>query len=333
MTQETALVTGACGFVGSHMTAHLAAKGYRVVATDHPGADRRRLAAGIEFIPADITRPESLEALGRAEIHKIFHVAAVFDYLASQETLERVNCQGTRHLLEFLSNRRSSIRHVVVWSSGSVYGRNFKRAAVTEKDATDPINPYERSKLLQETIALDFQKTTGLPVTVIRPSAIYGPQSRYGMAVPVFLIRKGLLRFVPGDGRPIGSFAHVDDVVGAAEFLSARPEAAGEIYNVSDDSSMMIEDALCLAADLMGVRFFRAHIPLPPLLWAAWIDETVSRMLRRRPLLERDLIEYMRRNFWMDNSKLKSLGYAFKYPTLRSGLPGTIEWYRRAGWI
>ena len=331
--RETALVTGACGFVGSHMVEHLLRKGYRVLATDHPRAGRERLPQGADFIPADLSLPSDLEPLGAFEFGRVFHIAAVFDYTASWETLLRVNCGGTQNLLEFLAGRKGAPKSIVVWSSGSVYGRRFRKEPLKESETPDPVNPYERSKWKQEEIALRAYFSQGMPIILVRPSAIYGPGSRYGLAVPIFMIRRGLLRFIPGDGQVRGSFIHVEDVAAAAEFLSSRPEAIGETFNLSDDSGMKIEEALLYAASLLGVRFFRVHIPLAPIRWAARLDQGFSRWLGRRPILERDLIDYMGRDFWMDNSKLKSLGYRLRYPDLRSGLPGTVAWYKEQGWI
>jgi nucleoside-diphosphate-sugar epimerase len=331
---ETALVTGACGFIGSHMVEHLLKKGYQVIATDHPSASRERLPQGTEFVPSDVTDTKSLDAFKGRNFSKVFHIAAIFDYVASWERLYRVNCQGTSNLLEFLSKNANGLKSVVVWSSGSVYGHAFEQGRpLPETERPQPINPYERSKLEQEEIALEFHRSRKVPVAVVRPAAVYGPRSRYGLAVPVFLINKGLLRFIPGSGQAIGGFIHVEDVVGAAEFLSTKPEAVGQVFNVSDDSKMTIEQAMLSVADLLGVWFSRVHFPMAPVRAAAWLDQTVSRWLGRRPTLERDLIDYLSRHFWMDNTKLKSLGYRFQYPDLRSGLPETIAWYKQQGWV
>lgn len=331
--KETALVTGACGFVGSCVADYLLKKGYRVLATDHPQARRNALPEGIEFIPADLTLPQSLEALRGAEFQKVFHAAAVFDYSASWQKLHQVNCQGTRNLLEFLAPRKNSLKSIVLWSSGSVYGRSFRKEPLKETEKPDPINLYEKSKLLQEQIAFEFYRSEGLPVTVVRPSAIYGPGSRYGLAVPLFLIRWGILRFIPGHGQAVGGFVHVEDVASAAEFLSSKPEVIGEIFNLTDDSTLTMEEAFLYAASLMKVRFWRVHLPLFPIRLLSWADQNACRILRRRPTLEGDLLDYLSRDFWMDNSKLKALGYRFKYKDFRSGLPGTIAWYREKGWM
>lgn len=332
-SRKTALVTGACGFVGAHMTEHLIAKGYAVVAADHPLADRGVLPRGVEFVPLDLAEPESLKALERFTFQKVFHIAGVFDYEAGWDRLYAVNCLGTRHLLKALLKRKSALESVVVWSSGSVYGRNFGGTPVSEEDPPAPLNDYELSKLLQEQEALKFHQAYGLPVVAIRPSAIYGPRSRYGLAAVLFLMRRGFLRFVPRGCDHVGGYVHVEDVAAAAEFLSDRPEAAGHVFNLTDDSLLTLAQAIRLSASLLGVRLWPLPIPMTLVRLAARADRLRGRALGRRPLLEPDLVDYLGRSFWMKNAKLKREGYKFRYPTLADGLPGTVAWYRRAGWL
>lgn len=330
---ERALVTGACGFIGSHMVDRLLEKGYEVVAADRPGLSLNGSKERVKFVPIDVTKPQTLEALNKFHLDKVFHIAAIFDYTASWELLHRVNCEGTVNLLKALSKQKTNLKSIVVWSSGSVYGRSFRKEPLKETELPQPINFYEKSKLLQEQLALKAFATEGLPIVVVRPPAVYGPRSRYGLAVPVFMIKKGLIRFIPGKGDAIGGFMHVEDVVGAAEFLSSQTKAVGEVFNFSDDSKMTIEEAIFLVGSLVNTKIFPVHIPMGLVRAAAFIDQKISQLLKKRPTFERDLIEYMDRDFWMDNAKLKNFGYTFKYPTLRDGLPPTIEWYKEHKWI
>ncbi|MBI4055718.1 MAG: NAD-dependent epimerase/dehydratase family protein [Elusimicrobia bacterium] len=330
---SVALVTGACGFVGSHMVELLLEKGCRVLATDHPAADPSALPSPAEFIPADLTQPESLRPILSRSFQKVFHIAAIFDYSAPWRKLWEVNCLGTENLLRQLTVKKGELQSIVVWSSGSIYGNNFRKEALKETEPPAPKNNYERSKLLQEEIALAFCQREKLPIAVIRPSAIYGPRSRYGLAVPVFLMRKGLLKMIPGDGQAIGGYIHVRDVAGAAEFLSNQKEAVGQVYNLTDDNTTTIENSFFHVAKTLGVRLYPIHIPMPLIRAAAWLDQTVCRLLGKRPTLEPDFVEYLSQDFWMDNAKLKALGYRFEFPDFKVGLEQTIRWYRENRWL
>ena len=331
--KETALVTGATGFVGSHMVDCLLERGYDVIASDRPGINLNTLPKNIKFVPIDVTKSKTLEPLNQFAIHKVFHIAGLFDYTASWERLHAINCEGTKNLLEVLKRQKANIKSIVVWSSGSVYGRTFRKEAVKEIEPPSPINFYEKSKLLEEQIALKMYVTEGLPVISVRPPAIYGPRSRYGLAVPVFMINKGLLRCILGSGTAIGGYMHVHDVVAAAEYLSSHPKATGEIFNFADDSKITIEESIYLVGSLVGAKIWPIHIPMSLVRALAFVDQKISSWLGRRPTLERDLIDYLDRDFWMDNTKLKGFGYKFKYPTLRDGLPPTIAWYKEQGWV
>ena len=132
MTKPKSLVTGACGFMGTHMVEVLAAAGHDVRATDLPSAwagdDRttgrfpsvvQRL--GAEIIPADLARPETLEPLVK-DVDYIFHVAGVFSYKAPWALLKRVNVDGTRALLDCALRAGNGLKRVVVWGAGGIYG-------------------------------------------------------------------------------------------------------------------------------------------------------------------------------------------------------------------
>lgn len=330
---KLALVTGAGGFVGSHMVQYLLSRGYEVLASDRPGVAVGPWGNNVRYLPMDLEDSGSVQAIENYSFNKVFHIAGLFDYTASWEKLFAINCLGTKRLLNALTKNKSSIHSIVVWSSGSVYGRSFKHRPIAETETPLPINAYEKSKWLQEQEALGFIQSHHLPVIVVRPAAIYGPQSRYGLAIPIFMIKSGILRFIPGKGDFVGGYAHVDDVVAAAEFLSGKSEAVGQIVNISDDSVMPVGEALELAASILKVIFFKIHIPLTPIKITAWLDQQFSRWLKKRPLLEPDLIGYLGRDSWMDNTKLKKFGYSLKYPSLKAGLPEVICWYQQHGWI
>ncbi|MFC1521016.1 NAD-dependent epimerase/dehydratase family protein [Elusimicrobiota bacterium] len=334
MSKPTALVTGACGFVGSHMVDLLLSDGFEVCATDRKNAPKKYLSKEAKFIAADITDVNSLEDLFDGnQFDKIYHIAALYDYIAPWERLYRINCLGTKNLMDVIAKKNPKASSVIIWSSGAVFGDSFKKEPLKETDFPWPSNEYEKSKYIQETIALEYVKSHNIPVTVIRPSAIYGPRSMYGISVPVFLMKKGILRFIPGPGTARGAFAHVEDVVGSALFLSKKPEASGEIFNVCDDSPVTMREALLTVAAALDVMFLDVCFPLWPVMLLSHINVAIARVLGIRPFLEPDLNQYMAEDFWMDNNKLKSFGYKLRQPDIKKGLAGAIAWYRKEGII
>ena len=346
--KKTALVTGACGFIGSHMVDFLLDQGYSVVATDTEQAykGKHHLDPNVCFIPADITEKTGLiQVFYNPDRHfdYVFHIAAIFDYTKPPHLLYKVNVEGTYNLLNMIRKTRQKPA-IVVWSSGSVYGVTGEMPAY-ETTPVSPKNNYERSKLEQERLALSFAKANDLPLAVIRPAAVYGPRSKYGVAIPVLMVASGQIPFIIGPGKYSQSFVHVQDVCQAAEFLATRITAThGEIYNICDSSRYTAEEMFLWVEKCLretgrnDVKFLRIsgrafHYPLwglKPLLW--WND---FRYTKRglRPKIERDLVDYLNAPFLMSNLKIRLLNFELAYPDAREGVKKTIEWYAKEGLI
>jgi len=328
MTGKRALVTGACGFVGSHMVELLLSRGYSVTATDKK-LDGLSNAPNVEFRVSDITDRETLKPLFDG-IDLVFHIAGLFDYWAPYERLHGVNVGGTRNLCEVALDH--DIESVVVWSSGSVYGVPDEIPA-GETTPLKPLNNYEKSKVEEEQVALEFHEQNGLPVMILRPASIYGPRSRYGTAILLFLLARGQLPAIPGDGRSHPATVHVRDVVGAAEYLAGKRAAIGEVFNVADDSRYSVEELLLAVAQMIGVRIYKFHIPILVLNLVAQLSEWQARLKGTRPRVEKESIRYLTYDSLIDNSKIKAAGYRLLYPNPMTGLEETIDWYKREGWL
>ena len=328
MTGKRALVTGACGFVGSHMVELLLSRGYSVLATDKKLTGVSN-TSNVEFRVSDITDRETLKPLFDG-IDLVFHIAGLFDYWAPYEQLHKVNAGGTRNLCEVALDY--DIESVVVWSSGSVYGVPDEIPA-RETTPLNPFNSYEKSKVEEEQVALEFYEQNGLPVVILRPASIYGPRSRYGTAVLFFLLARGQLPAIPSDGRSRPATVHVKDVVGAAEYLAGKETAIGQAFNVADDSRYSVEDLLLAVAQMLGVRIYKFHIPILVLSLVAQLSEWQARLKGTRPRIEKESIRYLTYDSLIDNSKIKAAGYELLYPDAMTGLRETIEWYKREGWL
>jgi len=330
LADKSAIVTGACGFVGSHMLDLLIERGIKVIATDLKSADCSYVdRLGVEFVPADLTRKETLRPVLQ-EADYVFHTASVFDYSAPWDILYQVNVEGTRNLCEVALETNPEI--VVHWSSGAIYGIS-KELPTKETSPIEPSNNYEKAKWIQEQTALEFHRKYGLPVTVMRPASVYGPRSRYGAMIPIFMLARGELQAIPGSGKTAGTFVHVRDVVDSALFLAGRKEAVGESYNVADDSHYTNEELLLYAAELLDVKIHKFHIPSLLINFMVWWSEWKAKLEDKKPALERDAVKYLFHDYWLDNSKIKELGYKLVYPDVKEGLKETIRWYKDEGWL
>lgn len=303
-------------------------RGYCVMATDKK-LDGLSNASNVEFRVSDITDRETLKPLFDG-IDLVFHIAGLFDYSAPYKRLHKVNVVGTRNLCEVALDY--DVDNMVAWSSGSVCGVPDEIPA-GETTPLKPYSNYEKSKAEEEQAALEFHEQNGLPVVILRPASIYGPRSRYGTAILLFLLARGQLPAIPGDGGSRPATVHVRDVVGAAEYLADKKNAMGEAFNIADDSRYSVEELLLAAAQMLGVRIHKFHIPILVLSLVAQLSEWQARLKGTRPRVEKESIRYLTYDSLIDNSKIKAAGYELLYPDVMQGLRETIEWYKREGWL
>lgn len=329
-----ALVTGACGFMGSHMVDHLLEEGWEVRATDLPGADRSYLNPKAEFVPSDVTKPETLAGLWKG-VSRGFHVAALFSYSANFTDLYRVNAAGTRSLLRAALPYKGDIESVVLWGASGIYGL-FPNPPVREEGPFDPRNDYQRSKFAQEDIAFDFYREHGLPLTVMRLTSPYGPRAKYGAFVTFRMLALGQTPpFVIGTGKTrVGGMIHVRDVSRAALFLSGKKEAAGEAYNVADDTAYTVWELCSWLGELLHWPFF-PWPKLPFKMIRKSSEQLVEKALKagKKPKIELDLVDYAQIDCVLDTAKFRTLGFKLDYPDCKVGIAETLAWYRRQGWL
>lgn len=339
------LVTGACGFIGSHMVEVLAEAGHEVVAADLPAAltaeaaDRARWpevceAAGARLVPLDLTDPATVSpAVRGAEI--VFHIAAVFDYTAPESVLRRVNVDGTRNLFEALV-REGSCRRVVNWGAGGIYGTpRPERIPFREDSAKEPGNAYLVSKWDQEVLAHSY-RASGIEVTSTRTTSPYGPRALYGSGQLLLQLAdkpvaiKNMTGNIP--------FVHVRDLCRAALHLAEHAGADGEAYNVTDEGHIDAVELARIVADELGKKP-RVLPPLPlgllraALSGAARVSGAIAARRGSRPVLEYDQVQYFGYDFVYSIDKLLATDFSFEYPQPERGLRETLRWYREKGWI
>ncbi len=333
MDQESAvcLVTGACGFVGSHLVDTLLKQGFQVRATDLKNANRQYLPLSdrLEFVAADLTIPEEVKLVLNG-VTNIFHTAGIFRFDFNRKLLYKVNVEGSTNL--FSAALKEELSHLVNWSTAMIYGTlNY-----TPADEHHPIKPeeqYSESKWLQEQMARSFFEENGLPISSIRPTAIYGSRSLYGTSRLILALANKKILGIPGNGKTIQHHVHVNDVVNASIFIANDPRTIGEAYNLADELPISIEESFRVVLDFFRHDLPKIHFPKFIVSFYGYIDRIWNMIIGKTSIYEKAALPLLFSDHIFNNSKLKQLGFIYSVPNLQTGIKSTLRWYRENGYI
>jgi nucleoside-diphosphate-sugar epimerase len=282
----TVLVTGASGFIGRSLVARLRGERAAVRALVLPDEP---VELGAEIARGDVTRPESLVPAMRG-VRLVYHLAARVGDWGAEELFRSVNVDGTRNVLAAAAE--AGVERVVVTSSLVVYGSQLGSEVCDEDLPREHgCGPYSRTKRAQEELALDFHRFGRVPVTVVRPGNVFGPDSAPWVHMPVALLRAGRLPLI-GGGEGDAALTWVDNL---AEFLllaGRTAAAAGRVYNANDGSGVSWARYFTALARIAGARAPRLHVPSGAAMAAAVAMEAAWRVARRpgRPLFTREAV-------------------------------------------
>jgi nucleoside-diphosphate-sugar epimerase len=257
------LVTGAAGFIGSHLCERLLALGHEVTGLDafipyypRPLKERNLVEARkhpkFRFVPVDLRADDLKAAVEGAEV--VYHLAAMPGLVASWTDFDLYlgcNVTGTQRLLEAVKGSRA-LKRFVYGSTSSVYG---KFASGDETLPTKPVSPYGVTKLAGEHLARAHLETFGTPVVVLRFFSVYGPRQRPDMAYNIFV--RALLTGEPitiyGDGQQVRGNTYVADCVEAV--VASANAQVGECYNIGGGEMVSVRDVLGKLERISGKRF------------------------------------------------------------------------------
>jgi nucleoside-diphosphate-sugar epimerase len=333
------LVTGAAGFTGHHMVMEAVKAGLRVRATDvssrHYGAMFDAL--GVEFVASNLTKRQGLEALLDG-IDAILHIAGIHDYSTPRRVMFAVNVDAVENICGACV--ATGVDRLIHLSSVGVYGYDWHSGIPVKEEGaklTPPLNSYNESKWEGEKVVNRFQAERGLRATILRPAAIYGIRSEYGLynaIKQVYSDRKRKRMLIVGSGDQIEAFVHVEDVCRAVIHAVENDSMIGEVYNVSDDSRITTAGFFNLiCGELFGVQKEFVRLPVRILAPVAAVSQVVAKLVGKKPLLERATIHYMACDRIWDNTKLKNTGFSLKYPIVENGMRETLRWYKDNGWL
>lgn len=267
----TCLVTGAAGFVGSHLSEQLIGRGQRVIGVDafipyYPRALKEQNLAGLRqsgdfsFHEVDLRSGDLAPLLAEADV--VFHLAAQAGLVRSWSEFDSYmtcNIQATQRLLEAVV--KSSVRHFLHISTSSVYGRF---ATGDETAPLAPISPYGITKLAAEHLVQAYAANYGLPTTILRLFSVYGPRQRPDMGYNIFIraFLDGQTITVDGDGTDSRSNTFVRDCAEGLILAFEQPErSAGEIFNIGGGQEVNVNQVLAILEELTGKEAQVVHGP------------------------------------------------------------------------
>lgn len=317
------LVTGAAGFMGSHLVEYLARKGVRVRASARPRKDIsffERL--GVEYMAADLTKPETLPPLFAGGVDRIFHLGAICNFSTPYESLYPTNVKGVEEFTGLAL--KNGVKRYVHVGSTSVYGY-YKGRPFSEDSPREPRDSYGRSKRDGEDVVWR-RINEGLPAIITRPCTVYGPRCNDGAGKA--FSRPTSISAIPGSGAQLLSNVRAEDVAAAVEHLSFLDSAVGQAYNLAEDTHPSLEEALLMASEAFGTRPPKLHLPLWLVKTVARVDGVASARRGRIPDLELDAVRYLYDDYIVDNGKLKATGYRMIYPDFGESMKQIGEWYR-----
>lgn len=271
------VVTGAAGFIGSHLTERLLDKGCEVVGIDSfdtfysPQIKRRNIARALQnprfrLVEADIRDRAAMEQAIGDDVDAIVHLAAragVRPSIEQPALYSDVNINGTVALLEIARQRQ--IGKFVFASSSSVYGNN-KKVPFSESDNVDfPISPYAATKKAGELICHTYHHLYDIGMTCLRFFTVYGPRQRPDLAIHKFarLIEAGEPIPVFGDGTMRRDFTYIDDIINGV--VAAMDKCAGyNIYNLGESRPICVSDLIAEIEKALGKTAIRNHLPTQP---------------------------------------------------------------------
>ncbi len=263
------IVTGGCGFIGSHTVDRLVNDGHEVIIIDNLSSgsmrniDHHKGNPKVQFHKADIADYNSIQHLFK-DVQYVFHLAALADIVPSIEkpmAYHRSNVDGTISVLE--SCRHNNVARIIYAASSSCYGIPDKYPT-PETQAISPQYPYALTKNVGEQYCMHWHNIYGMNITALRFFNVYGPRARtsgtYGAVFGVFLAQKlnGKPYTVVGDGKQTRDFTFVTDIVNACVTTAANNNCAGEIMNVGSGNTYSVNRLV----ELLGGEV--VHIPKRP---------------------------------------------------------------------
>ncbi|NTU98090.1 MAG: NAD-dependent epimerase/dehydratase family protein [Chlorobiaceae bacterium] len=327
---ETVLVTGSTGFIGARLLLHLAREGEKVRVLLRPESRTDRLPGNIEVVRASYDDSKGLAVAVRGA-DRIVHLAGV-TRAARSSGFEAGNVTPVKNILSAVREANPSLKRFLLVSSLAAAGPASEGIrGVSESDEAKPVSAYGRSKLLAERIAME---SPDIPVTIVRPPAVYGPGDRDVLQV-FRMLSKGLLVSAGDARRQRFSMIYADDLVRGIMAAARSPHAAGRIYYITSSRSWSWEEVIDAARPVLCFEnLVRISLPKPLVYLLGSVAGTAGSLLGIPTIINRDKAAELVQDFWVCDPGRAEEELDFRADTgLPEGIEKTVAWYRSSGWM
>jgi nucleoside-diphosphate-sugar epimerase len=326
---KRALVTGATGFIGSHLAERLVREGVQVRALVRSPEKGQRLAGlGVELVQGDVTAPESLqEAVEGCQL--VFHAAARVSESGDQAQVWAVNVEGTRNVVK--AAIAAGVERFIHLSSCAVYG-SLQQHGIDESTPTRMRgNLYGDSKVAAEAVVFEAYREHGLPVVAARASQVYGPGSYQFTIRPIEVIKSGKMVLIDG-GRHLCKPVYISNLLDGLILCATQEAAIGEAFNLVDDAPIPWREFFGAYGQMLNVQSF----PSAPfaLAWlVGFYNEVRAAVKGTKAKLNRGAVKSLRSSNSFSNQKARRLlGWEPKV-SFSEGMKLTEAWLRVEGYL
>lgn len=329
------LVTGANGFIGSHLIELLLHRGDEVIGLVRARSDVRWLSPLLEdhknhllLVEGDLRDRTTLDS-ALENVDFIYHLGAVL-MATSENVFRETNVTGTRNLLEAVANRASpGFRRFLFASAQAAAGPSPNGQPIDESQPLRPVSVYGKSKADAEEVVRQFGDR--LPTTTVRPVAVYGERERDISGGTFPAVKAG---FAPKLGwlSKTASLVYVGDVIRGMVAAAESSESVGKVYFLADPEPYPMREIVRAMADVMGKRIRIPIVTPHTILWiVALFSEWGHYFTRRRPMLTRDKVRELKQRWWAASpaAAARDLGWRAEI-SLREGMARAVaDWDRR----
>ena len=324
-----ALVTGATGFIGSHLVEALVQRGAQVRCLVR---NKRHLGwvkdFPVEFVVGNCQEKNSLKQAVK-DVDQVFHLAGATTAV-NEKTYFEVNALGTENLVQACIENNTRLQKFIYLSSQAAAGPCRSGGRKKESDPCEPVSPYGKSKLLGEELALSHSHE--LPLLILRPCSVYGPRDK-GFYALFKCLSKRIMPCLSDHDQHI-SLCYVEDLVRAILLAAETQTESGEIFFLSDGQDYRMEEIGDIFAHAMEISALQLRLSKQMLFGMAFIAECFSRVSGKPSIMNRGKVEEMIQKNWLcDITKARALLGFEPRISLARGAELAVAWYKKENWL